>query len=212
MGSYAQDPTGLELITRHRLKSRSAQITWPDLWWQPQYLLYSALSGWPWWIIKRWGLRDGASLRCSITASSTAARALLVVSVGIPEKNSKNEETAVLTFMRRASIGRLRIIRCPIRYPARTVKQWVSVKCSASCSHSDFCCLLSAAVRRRWCSPGDFMRTAVVLSRPSSVRWTRLLQTNVDVIPFFFLFTMNCLILCPLSWVQLPGLSALLLF
>lgn len=100
--------------------------------------------------------------------------------------------------MRRASIGRLRIIRCPIRYPARTVKQWVSVKCSASCSHSDFCCLLSAAVRRWWCSPGDFMRTAVVLSRPSSVRWTRLLQTNVDVIPFFFSFYNELLDFMPL--------------
>lgn len=42
------------------------------------------------------------------------------------------------------------------------------------------------------------MHTAVVLSRPISVKWTRLSQTNVDVIDFLFLSSMNSSILWPL--------------
>lgn len=112
-------------------------------------------------------------------------------------------------FATRASIGQLRIVCCSARCPARTVKQWVLLKCSTSRSHSDFCFVLFVAVCQRWCSLGDFMHTAVVESSEFSWMDPTISDKRID---FFFISSMNSLISWPLSWVLLPKLSACLLF
>lgn len=55
------------------------------------------------------------------------------------------------------------------------------------------------------------MHTAVVLSRPRSVKWTQLSQTNVNVIDFFF-FSLYSEWLDFMVLIKVPAASAVSLF